>query len=145
MISCTVGREGRCKQITLACFHSVSATLGLPPLKAHTAQALGCSTGNCLRLALGGMHLPGLCCTQALRLRHSGSPQRRRLGWACILCPSQVRVAQVFGECGRCNLPPFPAAQFSQYTPGVPSQADDDCPEPPEVLVSKEVCLHFGR
>ena len=26
----------------------------------YTAQALGCSAGNCLRLALGCMHLPGL-------------------------------------------------------------------------------------
>ena len=61
-----VGREGRCKQITLACAHSVSATLGLPPahdvcaLPADTALALGCSTRNSLRLALGCMHLPGL-------------------------------------------------------------------------------------
>ena len=30
-----VGREGCCKQITLACAHSVSATLGLPPLTVH--------------------------------------------------------------------------------------------------------------
>ena len=29
-------------------------------LPAHTAQALGCSTRNHLRLALCGMHLPGL-------------------------------------------------------------------------------------
>ena len=29
-------------------------------LPAHTAQALGCSAGNRLRLALGCMHLPGL-------------------------------------------------------------------------------------
>ena len=29
-------------------------------LPAHTAQALGCSAGNHLRLALGCMHLPGL-------------------------------------------------------------------------------------
>ena len=43
-----------------------------------------------------------------LRLRQSGSPQRRRLSWACVLCPSQVRVAQVFGERGRCDLSPLP-------------------------------------
>ena len=34
-------------------------------LLAHTAQALGCSTGNCPTLAVGCMHLPGLS--------HSGS------------------------------------------------------------------------
>ena len=35
LFSRTVGREGRCKQITLACARSASATLGLPPLTAH--------------------------------------------------------------------------------------------------------------
>ena len=28
-------------------------------------------------------------------LRYLDTPQRRRLGWACILCPSQMRAAQV--------------------------------------------------
>ena len=32
------GREGCCKQITLACGHSASATLGLPPLTARVAS-----------------------------------------------------------------------------------------------------------
>ena len=56
------GREGCCKQITLACALSASATLGLPPvhgacsLPAHTAQALGCSTRNLPWLALGCLH-----------------------------------------------------------------------------------------
>ena len=39
---------------------------------------------------------------------------------------------------------PVPAAQFSGCTSGAPSQADDDCPEPLEVLVSKETSLQFG-
>ena len=52
-------------QTTLVCARSVPATLGLPPFTAYTAQALGCSTGNGLRMALGCMHLPGLS--------HSGS------------------------------------------------------------------------
>ena len=55
--------EGGMLQTTLTCALSVSAMLGLPPLIAHTAQALGCSSGNCLRLALGCMHLPGLSCS----------------------------------------------------------------------------------
>ena len=29
------------------------------------------------------------------RFSYSGTPQQRRLGWACVLCPSQVRAAQV--------------------------------------------------
>ena len=68
LFSRAVGREGCCKQITLACAHSVSATLGLPLLMAHTFQALGCSAGNLLRPALGCMHLP--------RLSRSGSALR---------------------------------------------------------------------
>ena len=35
LFSRAVGREGHCKQITLACAHSASATLGLPPLIVH--------------------------------------------------------------------------------------------------------------
>ena len=35
-------------------------THGVCALPAHTAQALGCSSGNRLSLALGCMHLPGL-------------------------------------------------------------------------------------
>ena len=35
LFSHVVGREGCCKQITLACARSVSATLGLPPLMAR--------------------------------------------------------------------------------------------------------------
>ena len=57
------------------------------------------------------LHAPPMC--KLLRLRHSGSPQRCRLGWACILCPSQVRVARVFGERGRCDLSPLPSLLLS--------------------------------
>ena len=58
-----------------------------------------------------GLHAPPR--SKPLRRRHSGSPQRRRLGWACILCPSQVRVAQVFDECSHCNLSSFPSLLLS--------------------------------
>ena len=61
LFSRTVGREGHCKQITLVCACSVSATLGLPLLTAHTAQAQGCSAGNRLRgpwAAYTAPHLP---------------------------------------------------------------------------------------
>ena len=41
--------------------HTGSApTHGMCVLRAHTAQALGCSTGDRPRLALGCMHLPGI-------------------------------------------------------------------------------------
>ena len=73
-LTCSVGREEHCKQISLACVGSacnVWATLGLPPL---TACALSQSTllrlqvalqGNYLKLALDCVHFPGLS--------HSGS------------------------------------------------------------------------
>ncbi|XP_069425894.1 phospholipid-transporting ATPase ABCA3-like [Ovis canadensis] len=56
----------------------------------------------------------------------------------------QDRVAQVFGEGSRCNLSPFPAAQFYGCTTRAPCQANGDSPEPQEVLVSKAACLQFG-
>ena len=57
----------------------------------YTSQAVGCSSRE---LSEAG---PGLCVlprSKLLRFRFSGTPQRRRLGWACILCPSQVWAAQ---------------------------------------------------
>ena len=38
----------------------------------------------------------------------------------------------------------LPTARFSGCTTSAPSQADDYCPEPQEVLVSKEACLQFS-
>ena len=83
---------------------------GMCAFPVYTAEALGCSAGNCLRLGPGLYALPR---SKPLRFRYSGSPQRCRLGWACILCPSQVQVAQVFGERGHCNLSPLPSLLLS--------------------------------
>ena len=113
------------------------------PAPGHSAHSSG-SRLLCRELSEASPRLHAPPRSKLLRLRHSGSPQRCRLGWACVLCPSQVRAAQVFGERGRCDLSPLSAAQFSGSTTGAPSQADDDCPEPQEVLVSKEACLQFG-
>ena len=33
--------------------------------------------------------------SKPFRFRYSGTPQRRRLSWVCVLCPSQVQTAQV--------------------------------------------------
>ena len=92
-----------------------------------------------------GLHVPPR--SKPLRFRHSGSPQRRRLSWACVLCPSRVRAAQVM----RCLASAvavtyrLPAARLSGCTTSAPSQADFDCPEPQEVLVSREARLQFCR
>ena len=93
MFSRAVEREEHCKQISLACAHSVSATLGLPLL---TACVLPQSTLLRLQVALQGAG-PGLRAlprSKPLRFRFSGTPQRRRLGWACVLCHSLVGATQ---------------------------------------------------
>ena len=86
----------------------------------------------CLELSEAGPGLHTLPRSKLLRVRFSGTPQRCRLGWACILHPSQVGAAQVT----RCLvsavtprwawfilLPPsVPATRFSGCTTGTPSQ-----------------------
>ena len=57
----------------------------------YTAQAPGCSAG---KLFKAGPWLCALPRSKPLRFRFSGTPQRHRLSWACVLCPSQVRAAQ---------------------------------------------------
>ena len=56
-----------------------------------------CSGSRLLRQELSeagpGLHTPPR--SKPLRFRHSGSPQGRRIGWACVLCPSQVPAAHV--------------------------------------------------
>ena len=63
---------------------------GMCAFLVYTAQAPGCSAGELSKTG------PGLCAlsrSKPLRFRFSGIPQRRRLSWACVLCPSQVRAA----------------------------------------------------
>ena len=147
MFSRAVGREGRCKQITLACARSASATLVLPPLTAPPCPH--CSGSRLLRWE-PSMAGPGLLAppgSKLLRFRHSGSPQRRRLGWACCLCPSQVRAAQVMRCLASAIAATYhlPAALLSRCTTCTPSPVDVDHPDPQEVLVSKNACLQFYR
>ena len=76
---------------------AVWAALGLSPLMACaflvcTAQSLGCSTGELFKMGPGLRVLPRF---KPLRFMFLGTPQRHRLGWAWVLCPSQVRTAQV--------------------------------------------------
>ena len=49
----------------------------------------------CWELSEAGPGLYALHRSKLLRFRYSGTPQRHRLGWACVLCPSQVRAALV--------------------------------------------------
>ena len=88
------------------------------------------------------LHAPpqSKCSGSALR---QPSEAQTRLGLRSVPFPGPS--SSVCGERGRCDLSPFPAAQLSGCTAGAPCQADGDCPEPQEVLVSKEACLQFGR
>ena len=109
-------------------------------LPAHTAQALGCSTGNPPRPAMDCMHLPGLS--------RSGSGARGVLrGRDSVALAFCVRAAQVM----RClastvavtyRLPHPCHSVFWVYNR---CTFAGRCPEPQEVLVSKEACLQFGR
>ena len=78
------------------------------PVPAHGAHRSG-SRLLCREPSEAGPGLHAPPWSKPLRLRHSGSPQRCRLGWACVLCPSQVRAARVFGERSRCDLSPLPS------------------------------------
>ena len=93
LVQLCCGMGERCKQISLACVgsaHSVWATLDLPLL---TACVLSRSTLLRLQVALqelskAGPALPALPRSRPLRFRFLGTPQRHRLGWACVLFPS---------------------------------------------------------
>ena len=82
------GREGPCRQMSLACVGStcsVPATLGLSLLASHV---LSPSTLLRLQAALqgAGPELRAYPRPKPLRFRFSCTPQRCRLGWACVLC-----------------------------------------------------------
>ena len=65
---------------------------GVCAFPVYTAQAPGCSAWE---LSNAG---PGLCAlprSKLLRFMFLGTPQKHRLSWVCILCPSQVQAAQV--------------------------------------------------
>ena len=81
---------------------------GVCAFPVYTAQALGCSAGNCLRPALGCMHFPGLS--------HSGSGTQVVLRGAdsvglafCALPRPSSPGDQVFGKHSHCDLLPPPA------------------------------------
>ncbi|CAN0368154.1 unnamed protein product [Rangifer tarandus platyrhynchus] len=96
--------------MSLACVgsaHRVSATLALPPLK---ACVLSQSTLLRLQVALqgAGPALRALPRSKPLRFRFSGSPRRRRLGWACNFVPFPGPSSsgdQVLGKCSPLRQP----------------------------------------
>ena len=88
LVQSCCGKGGPCRPVSLACVGStrgVPATLGLPRSR---VCVLSPSTLLRLQAALqgAGPALRGLPRPKPLRFRCSGTPQRRRLGWACVLC-----------------------------------------------------------
>ena len=78
----------------------------------YTAQAPGCSAGELSKVG------PGFCAfprSKPLMFRFLCILQRHQLSWACILCPSQVRAAQVT-RCLASTLPQVGGASW--YLPG---------------------------
>ena len=95
--------------------------------------SLHCSGARllCWELSEAGPGLHALPRSRPLRFRFLVTPQRRRLGWACIFCPSQVCTAQVTKCLVSVVAPswglhlitsPIPAAQVSGCTMVAPSQ-----------------------
>ena len=103
----------------------------------------------CPELSKASPGLYALPRSKPFRFRHLGSPQRHRLYWTCVLCTSLVQAAQVM----RCLASvvtvtyrlPHPCHSVSGCTTSTSSQADVDCPEPQDILVSNEACLQLGR
>ena len=85
-------------------------THGLCAFPVYTAQSPGCSACELSKMGPGLHALPR---SKQFRFRFLGTPQRCRLSWACVLCPSQVRAAQAtrclastLSRGGRCILSP---------------------------------------
>ena len=75
---------------------------GMCAFLVYTAQALGYFAWELSKAD------PGLCAlprSKQPRFRFSGTPQRHRLSWVCVLCPSQVRAAQATQMLGEQTLP----------------------------------------
>ena len=79
-MSPAAGREGRGRQMSLACVgstRSVPATLGLPGLLGVCFPRLHCSGSRLLYMERA---------LRCMRFQFSGPPQKHRLSWACVLC-----------------------------------------------------------
>ena len=146
------GEEGSLPTDNTGCVLTVIRPHWVCPCSQHVCfPCLHCSGSRflCWELSEAGPGLHALPRSKLLRFTYSGTPQRHRLSWTCVLCPSQVRATQET----RC-LASMVAATYCLsrpchsvfwYTTGAHSQADVDHPESQEVLVSNEACLQFGR
>ena len=108
--------------------HSVCA------VPVYTAQAAGSSAGELSEADPGLRALPR---SKPLWFRFLATSQRHRRGWACVLCPSQVRADQVtsclasaLSPGGLCILSPPPSQPLG--FPGCAARAPSQvCPVSP--------------
>ena len=97
LVQSCCGEEGSLPTDNTGCVLTVIRPHWVCPCSQHVCfPCLHCSGSRllCWELSEAG---PGLACTsqsKPLRFRYSGTPQSCRLGWACVLCPSQVRATQ---------------------------------------------------
>ena len=80
----------------------------------YTAQAPDCSA---VELSKVGPGLGALPSPKPLRFKFSGTSQRHRLDWAYVLCPSQVRAAQV-NRCLANTVSQFGGDLITSLVPG---------------------------
>ena len=118
------GMCGKCSQcLGHTGFAPAHSVCGFP---VYAAQAPGCSAGELSKVGPGLRALPR---SKLLRFKFLGTPERHILGWACVLCPSQVRAAQVtrclLSTLFRCAVhlitSPVPATWFPGSIVGTPS------------------------
>ena len=103
-------------------------THSLCAFPAYTVQASGFSAGELSKVGPGLHALPR---SKSLRFKFLGTPQRHRLSWGCVLCPSQVQAVQATrclvstlypGGALHLITSPVLVAQFPGCAAGEPSQ-----------------------
>jgi len=145
---------------------------GFAPCSRHVCfPSLHCSGSTllCRELSEVSSGLRALPRSKPLKFRFLGTPQRRRLGWACFLCPSQVWEAQVtrllgerrrpqleavsyhlpcrshsfFWVYNQCAFSGVPCVFLGSWSLAATLLVDVNHPESQEVLVSNEACLQL--
>ena len=112
---------GVCGECSQCLGHNGFASIhGMCAFSIYTAQVPGCSAGELSKVG------PGFCAflrSKLFMFSFLSIPQRHRLSWACILCPTQVRAAQATRCLASTHSPgavhfttsPVPAAWFPGY------------------------------
>jgi len=158
-----VGREGHCKQISLACVasaRSVWTTLVLPQLTAcvpsqSTLLSLQVALqGNCPKQALGFVCFPGLSCSgSGSQVLHKDTDSAAHAVCALPRSEQLRRPGAWRAHCPRWSVrlitSPVPAAQFPGCVARAPSQVCCVCPLRPSWRMStvqdpRKTCLATG-